>query len=181
MKKLNVKSEKNYITPAGLKRLLDERDFLTKTERPEVVKVVSWAASLGDRSENADYQYGKRKLREIDRRVRFLNTRINTSQEVDPLKQTGNQIKFGATVSLVDLDGVEKTYAIVGVDEIDSSKNYISWKSPIGKSLIGKEQGDEVVVITPAGPKEYEIGMVCYKEIEARPISLESLYSEDKK
>ena len=159
---------KNYITPLGYKRLKDEHDFLKMKERPEVTKVVSWAASLGDRSENADYQYGKKRLREIDRRLRFLIRRINEALVVDPLEQAkiaGEKVIFGATVELEDEEGNEKIVSIVGVDEVDTSKGLISWKAPIGKGLLGKELGDEVVIKTPTGPKEYSIIDVIYKEI----------------
>jgi transcription elongation factor GreB len=159
---------KNYITPYGLKRLQDEYDFLKMKERPEVTRIVSWAASLGDRSENADYQYGKKRLREIDKRIRFLTKRINESLVVDPLKQAstaGEKIMFGATVEVEDEDGDIRKYSIVGSDEVDTHKGYISWMSPIGKGLLGKELGEEVVIKTPAGAKEFTIQSVQYLEI----------------
>ncbi len=157
--------KKNYITPAGYQKLVDERDHLVKTERPEVTKVVQWAASLGDRSENADYQYGKKKLREIDRRLRFLNTKINTAVVVDPETQTGERVQFGATVSIEDEEGNTKTYSIVGQDEIDPKAGLISWKSPIGVALLGKEAGDEVEVKGPHGIISYEIVRVEFRSI----------------
>ncbi len=158
--------EINYITPMGFKRLQDEHEHLSRVERPETVKVVTWAASLGDRSENADYQYGKKRLREIDRRLRFLSKRIDAAQIVDPLKVESEKIQFGATIVLEDEEGNEKIYSIVGTDEIDTQKGLISWKSPIGKGLIGREEGDEVVIKTPKGDAEYTIINVQYKKIE---------------
>ena len=134
--------EKNYITPFGLKRLIDERDFLLKIERPKVVSVVSWAASLGDRSENADYIYGKKRLREIDRRLKFLGKRINLAFIVDPLSIKSKTIQFGASVIFREESGEEKKVTIVGIDEINIEKGLISWKSPIGKTLLGKMVGD---------------------------------------
>lgn len=160
-----MKDEKNYITPVGFKRLVDEQDHLVRVERPEVTKVVTWAASLGDRSENADYQYGKKRLREIDKRLLFLKRRIEAAEVVDPTQVKSSKIQFGAKVTLLDIDGQKKFYIIVGVDEINSNQNKISWKSPIGRALIGKEEGDEVVVRTPAGDVEYEILKVEYGEI----------------
>ena len=157
--------KKNYITPTGYQKLMDERDHLIKTERPEVVKVVSWAASLGDRSENADYQYGKKKLREIDRRMRFLNTKINTAVVVDPETQTGERVQFGATVTTKDEEGNTKTYSIVGQDEIDPKARLISWKSPIASALLGKEAGDEVEVKGPQGNVSYEIVEIKFRKI----------------
>ncbi len=167
---------KNYITPAGFKRLKDEHDFLKMKERPEVTKVVSWAASLGDRSENADYQYGKKRLREIDKRLRFLTRRINEAQVVDPLKQetiAGEKVMFGATVILEDEDEQTKKFSIVGIDEVDTSKGLISWMSPIGKGLIGKEEGDEVLIKTPSGNKEFTIIRVSYEEIQMEEFQYE--------
>jgi transcription elongation factor GreB len=153
---------KNYISSKGLAKLIKERDKLKKAERPKVVKVVSWAASLGDRSENADYQYGKKKLREIDRRLRFLNSRINTAEVVNFTGKSTKIIQFGATVVIVDNKGQAKSYQILGENEIDSQKNIISWKSPLAKSLIGKSQGDEIIVKTPTGRVGYEITQVYY-------------------
>jgi len=161
-----MSKEINYITPLGFKRLQDEHQHLTKVERPETVKVVTWAASLGDRSENADYQYGKKRLREIDRRLRFLSKRIDIAQIVDPETVTAQKIQFGATVYLEDEEGEEKVFSIVGTDEIDTKKGLISWKSPIGKSLIGKAEEDEVIVKTPKGDSEYVILKVEYRKIE---------------
>lgn len=166
----------NYITPAGYKRLKDEYDFLKMKERPEVTKVVSWAASLGDRSENADYQYGKKRLREIDRRLRFLTRRINEAQVIDPLDQrdrAGDKIIFGATVILEDDEGTEYRYSIVGEDELDTQKGHISWKSPIGRGLLGKELDDEVSIKTPIGVKDFTITEVIYQKIEVEGFEYE--------
>lgn len=154
--------EKNYITPDGFKKLTEEFDNLSKVERPEITKVIQWAASNGDRSENADYIYGKRRLREIDRRLRFLSTRIELAFIVDPKKQPFENIRFGATVKLCDEDGREKTVQIVGVDEIDTENGKISYKSPLGLALLGKEEGDEVIVKTTASSLTYEIISVNY-------------------
>lgn len=157
--------EKNYITPGGMKRLQDEYNYLKKIERPKVCDVVAWAASLGDRSENADYQYGKKRLREIDRRMRFLAKRIDIAVVIDPVTVKAQKIQFGATVVLEDEEGNERSFSIVGVDETDSPKGKISWKSPIGSSLLGKEEGDSVLVKAPGGEKEYEVISFCYREI----------------
>ncbi|MFG1501025.1 transcription elongation factor GreB [Halobacteriovorax sp. XZX-3] len=156
----------NYITPKGFAKLEEELNFLMKTERPEITETVKWAASLGDRSENADYQYGKKRLREIDRRIRFLNTRINAALIVDPLSVTTDKIQFGATVTLEDENGKEKKYSIVGVDEVDTTKGYVSWKSPIARAMIGKEEGDEVIVQAPGDDFEYTIIEINYIDIE---------------
>ena len=137
-----------------------------KIERPKTTEVVKWAASLGDRSENADYKYGKKKLREIDKRLRFLSKRIDESVVIDPVKSENSKIQFGATVEVEDEEGELKTFVIVGADEINPKRGLISWKSPIGKSLIGKEEGDEIQVRTPSGNKEYFINTVEYLEID---------------
>lgn len=159
-------NEINYITPKGMQRLIDERDHLLKKERPEVCKVIAWAAGNGDRSENADYIYGKRRLQEIDNRLQFLSDRIDKARVVDPTKINTDKVQFGATLKIVDEDGIEKTISIVGGDEIDSKKGYISWKSPIGRAMIGKEVGDVVSVTTPKGEIEYEILEIAYRELE---------------
>ncbi|MFT6069740.1 MAG: transcription elongation factor GreB [Bacteriovoracaceae bacterium] len=161
-----MKSDKNYITPKGLKRLFDEQEYLIKILRPETTKVVTWAASLGDRSENADYQYSKKKLREIDRRLRFLAKRIDSAVSVNPLEIQSEKVQFGATVTLENEEGETKVFSIVGIDETDTKKFYISWRSPIGSALIGKEKNDEVLVRTPLGEVEYSISHIEYKEIE---------------
>lgn len=152
----------NYITPQGLEALKKEYNFLKKEERPKTVTAVSYAAALGDRSENADYIYGKRRLREIDRRLRFLQRRIETAEVVDPKTLDSETIVFGATVTIEDEDGEEKTYRIVGEDETDAKKVWISWKSPVAKSLLGKREGDEVLLKKPAGDQWCEIVKVEY-------------------
>jgi transcription elongation factor GreB len=156
----------NYITPKGHKKLTDELEHLLRTERPEVTRLVQWAASNGDRSENADYLYGKKRLREIDRRVRFLTQRLDAAVVVDPAKINSTRVQFGATLAVVDEEGNEKTYSIVGVDEVDTAKGRISWQSPIGRALIGKEEGDEVLVKIPAGEVTLEIVNIIYQPIE---------------
>jgi len=157
--------KKNYITPMGFNRLQTEYDYLKKTERPQVTKLVTWAASLGDRSENADYQYGKKRLREIDRRLRFLARRIHDAQVVNPLDVDGDHIVFGASVALCDEEGKEQRFSVVGVDETNPGKGLISWQSPLGKALLGKQEGDEVLVKAPAGDIEYVIEKIEYVEI----------------
>lgn len=162
-----MEKEKNYITPRGFKRLQDELEQLTRVERPEVTKTVAWAASNGDRSENADYIYGKKRLREIDRRTRFLTSRIDKAVVVDPLQIKSMKVQFGATVTVEDEDdGETKTVSIVGVDEINTEKNQISWRSPLGSSLIGKEVGDTILLRIPIGTKTYEIIEIVYVNIE---------------
>ena len=145
----------------------DELLHLLDVERPEVVKVVSWAASNGDRSENGDYQYGKKRLREIDRRIYFLPKRLEDALIVDPeSREATDQIFFGATVCYATEDGEETTIAIVGVDEVNMEKNYVSWISPIAKALIKAREGDTVKLQTPTGPKELEILSVTYQKLE---------------
>ena len=157
---------RNYITPAGHARLKDELEHLVKRERPHVVEVVAWAASNGDRSENGDYIYGKRRLREIDRRIRFLTKRIESAEVVDPLRQGNNdQIFFGARVTITDADGAENTYTIVGVDETDVSKGHISWISPLARALIKAREGDLIRFQSPVGVREIEIVEVSYAVI----------------
>jgi transcription elongation factor GreB len=154
---------KNYITPAGAKRLRDElHELLTKT-RPHITEIVTWAASLGDRSENADYIYNKRKLREIDRRIRFLTKRLEAAEVVDPTHSTANDsVRFGATVTIREESGQTKTYAIVGVDEIDIKKRHISWVSPLGSALLKSKVGDFVLFRSPKGEEELEIVSIEY-------------------
>lgn len=156
---------KNYVTPAGAARMREELRKLLHESRPEIVRVVTWAASNGDRSENADYQYGKRRLREIDRRIRFLERRLSIAEVVDPKEQHGEKARFGATVTVRHEDGTEKTHAIVGVDEIDPARGRISWNSPVGRALLGKEPGDTVVVRTPRGEEELEVLAVKFEEL----------------
>ena len=158
---------KNYITPAGFMRLKNEALHLLDKERPELVKVIHWAASNGDRSENADYIYGKRRLREIDRRIRFLTKRMDAAVVVDPAaREDTEQVFFGATVTLMHEDGEEKIYSIVGIDETDASRGRISWISPIAKALIKAREGDTVTVKTPGGNESLEIVSVEYKAID---------------
>lgn len=156
----------NYISPKGHQKLVDELEDLMKRERPEVTKLVQWAASNGDRSENADYLYGKKRLREIDRRIRFLTQRLDKAVVVDPTKIKSDKIQFGATVEVADENGNLRKFTIVGVDEVDTAKNRISWQSPIGRALIGKEEGDEVIIRAPAGEMSYEVQSITYLEID---------------
>lgn len=155
----------NYMTPGGFKKLDDELQHLLRTERPEVTRLVSWAASNGDRSENADYIYGKKRLREIDRRIRFLTQRLDASVVVDPEKVVSSKVQFGATVEVVNEEGQSREITIVGVDEVDTSRNHLSWQSPIGRSLLGKSEGDEVTIVIPAGETTFEIVSISYKSI----------------
>ena len=158
---------KNYITPAGYKHLKDEALNLLDKERPELVKVVQWAASNGDRSENADYIYGKRRLREIDRRIRFLTKRLDAAVVIDPAgREASDQVFFGATVKLANDAGDEKTYSIVGIDEADVSRGRISWISPLARALIKAHEGDRITVKTPAGDETLDLLSVEYKAID---------------
>jgi transcription elongation factor GreB len=152
----------NYLTPAGHKRLVDEMERLLSVDRPKVVQEVADAAAHGDRSENAEYIYGKRKLRQIDSRLQFLNSRLDLAQVVDPTQQKGPQVRFGATVTLVTGDGKKTTYQIVGVDEIDVKSGRISWQSPLGQALMGKKRGDRVTYRIPTGELEAEVTRVAY-------------------
>jgi transcription elongation factor GreB len=154
---------KNYITPQGHRRLKDELLHLIDTERPEVVRIVSWAASNGDRSENGDYIYGKRRLREIDRRIRFLTKRLDIAEVVDPsVHHGGDQIFFGATVVYENQAGEQHTVTIVGIDEIDPLNGKISWISPVARALTKAHAGESVTLMTPAGMEELEIIEVRY-------------------
>jgi transcription elongation factor GreB len=155
-------SSPNYITPQGLEKLKDELRALIQDERPKLVATVAWAASNGDRSENADYIYGKRRLREIDKRAGMLTRKIEDAQVVDPAKLKSDKIVFGATVTLTDEDGVKKTFQIVGEDEIHTETGRISWRSPIAKALLGKKEGDEVVIQRPAGEWYVEISTIQF-------------------
>jgi transcription elongation factor GreB len=158
---------KNYITPAGFKRLKDEALHLLDKERPELVKVIHWAASNGDRSENADYIYGKRRLRQIDSRIRFLTKRLDNAVVVDPAqREATDQIFFGATVTVSNSQGEEKTYSIVGIDETDLSRGRISWISPLAKALIKAREGDTVIVKTPGGDEKIDVIGVEYRPID---------------
>jgi transcription elongation factor GreB len=154
---------KNYITPAGHRRMKEELLHLIDVERPDVVKIVSWAASNGDRSENGDYIYGKRRLREIDRRIRFLTKRLDIAEVVDPSVHYGNdQVFFGATVSYENQAGEEHTVTIVGIDELDPLNGKISWISPVARALTKAREGDTVTLRTPAGVDDLTILEVSY-------------------
>ncbi len=164
---------KNYITPGGLQRLKDEHRFLLTRERPAVTAVVAWAAGNGDRSENADYQYGKRRLRQIDGRIRFLTKRIEAAEVVDPeTPRTGQAARrafFGATVRYADGAGTERVVSIVGTDEVDLNRNRISWVSPLGRALMKSAAGDRVVLQAPGGTTYLAVLDVCYERIPVEP------------
>jgi transcription elongation factor GreB len=154
---------KNYMTPEGFARMRDELNALMRKERPEVVKVVTWAAGNGDRSENGDYIYGKKRLREIDRRVRYLSKRLANAEVVDPAKRAKtDQVFFGATVTTANAEDKQRTVKIVGVDEVDLARGHVSWISPIAKALMRAHEGDVVRLRTPAGEEEIEIVKVRY-------------------
>lgn len=159
---------RNYITPGGYARIKDELDHLLRVERPHIVEVVHWAASNGDRSENGDYLYGKKRLREIDRRIRFLTKRLDLAEVVDPAARQENcdQVFFGATVTLCDEQGDEQTYQIVGVDETDFARGRISWVSPLARALIRAREGDQVRFQSPVGWREVDVVCVKYVTIE---------------
>jgi transcription elongation factor GreB len=156
---------KNYITPAGYARLKSELQQLLDKDRPELVKVIAWAASNGDRSENADYIYGKRRLREIDRRIRFLTKRLEIAEVIDPARTGVEQVFFGATVTYCDSRGVERTVSIVGQDEVDTPRGRISWISPVARALTKARAGDVVTLRTPAGVDELEVAQIRYIEL----------------
>lgn len=161
-----MSTQKNYITPQGWRALNHELNHLVRVERPEVVNVVSWAASNGDRSENGDYLYGKRRLREIDRRIRFLTKRLEAAEVVDPeSRPPTDQIFFGATVTVERETGQTMRVSIVGTDEMDTKKNWISWISPMAKALLKAREGDEVVLNTPEGRETLLILSVEYCKI----------------
>ena len=154
-----------YITPAGLARIRSEYDELFGVERPKIVETVSWAASLGDRSENADYIYGKRRLREIDLRLGYLAKIMKEAKVVDPAKQeVRDQVRFGATVELADEDDNRRTLTLVGNDEADASTGLIGWSAPIARALVGAKVGDERVVRLPSGEKSYEVMSIRYPD-----------------
>ena len=158
--------KKNYITPKGHLRLKEELLHLLDIDRPEVVKIVHWAASNGDRSENGDYIYGKKRLREIDRRIRFLNQRLEFAVVVDPAaREKTDQVFFGATVTYCDTQGTKTTISIVGIDEVNLDLGHVSWISPIANALIKKREGDEVPLQTPKGVEMIEVLEVKYVEI----------------
>lgn len=158
-------SEKNYITPQGLRVLVDELKTLKFGERPKLTEIISWAAGNGDRSENGDYIYGKKRLREIDKRIRFLSKRIESAEVINPPDVKAQDIRFGATVTILDEEDQERTYTIVGVDEADISKRKISWKAPLAKALLRKYAGDVVTVHMPKGEQDVEILKVEYLEV----------------
>lgn len=154
---------KNYITPQGFARLREEREQLVRVERPQVVQVVSWAAANGDRSENGDYLYGKRRLREIDRRLRFLGKRLESAEVVDPARQVRrDQVFFGATVTYATMRDEEHTITIVGIDEVDSNQGRVSWVSPVARALLKARVGDTVPVRTPSGVDQIEVLSIAY-------------------
>jgi transcription elongation factor GreB len=164
---------KNYITPCGLERLKDEHRFLLTRDRPAVAEVAAWAAGNGDRSENADYQYGKRRLRQIDGRIRFLTKRIEAAEVVDPeaprSRQAQTRAFFGATVRYANGTGAEREVSIVGTDEVDLNRNHISWVSPLGRALMKSAAGDSVVLYAPGGTEDLEVLEVRYERIDVEP------------
>jgi len=170
-----VAGVKNYITPAGLQRLRDELRFLLTRERPAVTQVVAWAAGNGDRSENADYQYGKRRLRQIDRRIHFLRKRIDAAEVVDPeaprAGRAATHVFFGATVRYANAAGTERVVAIVGADEVDLERNHISWLSPLARALMKSGPGDSPVLQAPAGREQLEVLEVRYGPIPVEPFT----------
>jgi transcription elongation factor GreB len=157
---------RNYMTPGGFARLAAELDRLAQKERPQLVAVVSWAAGNGDRSENGDYIYGKKRLREIDRRIRFLVRRLDIAEVVDPLARrdddSADQVFFGATVTVRNARGADQSVSIVGVDEIDTERGYISWVSPMARALLKAREGETVTLRTPGGVEELEVVAVRY-------------------
>jgi transcription elongation factor GreB len=176
---------KNYITPGGHQRLKDEFQYLLKKDRPMVTAAVSWAAKNGDRSENADYQYGKKRLREIDRRLRFLTKRLDIAEEVDPAApretEMADQVFFGATVTYAHASGQENTITIVGVDEIDLTRNQISWISPLARALMKARPGDAVMLRAPSGVEELDVIDVRYVPIEVEKfVPVAALFTQDK-
>jgi transcription elongation factor GreB len=164
---------KNYITPDGLQRLKDEHRFLLTRERPAVTQVVAWAASNGDRSENADYQYGKRRLRQIDRRIRFLTKRIDAAEVVDPEAprrgRAATHVFFGATVRYANAAGTERVVSVVGVDEVDLDRNHVSWRSPLARALMKFGPGDSVTLHAPGATEPLRILEVRYEHIPVAP------------
>ncbi len=167
---------KNYITPSGLQRLKDEHKFLLTRERPAVTQVVAWAASNGDRSENADYQYGKRRLRQIDKRIRFLTKRIDAAEVVDPEAprpvKAAARVFFGATVRFANAAGEEREVSIVGTDEVDLDRNHISWVSPLARALMKSGEGDRVVLHAPGSTEKLVILEVRYERIPVEPFRI---------
>lgn len=177
---------KNYITPGGHQRLKDEFQYLLKKDRPAVTAAVSWAAKNGDRSENADYQYGKKRLREIDRRLRFLTKRLDDAEVVDPETPRDDEMAdlvfFGATVTYANRTGHENTITIVGIDEVDLKRNHISWISPIARALMRARPGDAVVLRAPGGVEELDVVDVRYERIEVESfVATEVTFPVDRK
>jgi transcription elongation factor GreB len=164
---------KNYITPGGHQRLKDELRYLLDRERPAVTSAVSWAAKNGDRSENADYQYGKKRLREIDKRIRFLTKRLDNAEVVDPLtprdEDMAARIFFGATVTYANANGAENTVTIVGIDELNLSRHYITWISPLARALMKAQVGDTVTLHAPGGREALDIIDVRYEAVVTEP------------
>jgi transcription elongation factor GreB len=161
---------KNYLTPGGWRRMRDELQWLVNHERPQVTQIVSWAARNGDRSENADYIYGKKRLREIDRRIRYLTKRLEIAEVVDPAtREETDQVFFGATVTYATASGEEQTVRIVGIDEMDPALHYVSWISPIARALIKAREGDTVPLRTPVGVEDIEVLEVRYEPIPMTP------------
>jgi len=159
------KGVKNYITPAGYARMRAELKQLLDVERPEVVGIVHWAASNGDRSENGDYIYGKKRLREIDRRIRFLIKRLEIAEVVDSRGQEQDRVFFGATVTVSDSAGAERSVSIVGMDEVDPARGRVSWVSPIARALLKARVGDSVMLRTPSGAEELEVVEIHYTDL----------------
>ena len=177
---------KNYITPSGHKCLKDEFEYLLKKDRPAVTAAVSWAAKNGDRSENADYQYGKKRLREIDRRLRFLTKRLDAAEVVDPEtprdEDMADQVFFGATVTYARTNGDENTISIVGVDEIDLKRNYISWISPLARALMKARPGDTVTLRAPGGIEALHVIDVRYERVNVDAfVPTEAVFTQDRK
>jgi transcription elongation factor GreB len=172
---VQVAGVKNYITPGGLQRLREELRFLLTRERPAVTQVVAWAAGNGDRSENADYQYGKRRLRQIDRRIRFLRKRIDAAEVVDPeAPRAGRAVThvfFGATVRYANAAGTERVVSVVGVDEVDLDRHHISWLSPLARALMKSGPGDCVLLQAPAGTEQLRVLEVRYERIRVAPFT----------
>ena len=156
---------RNYITPAGHARLKSELKALVEIKRPELVRTVAWAAGNGDRSENADYLYGKKRLREIERRIRFLMKRLEAAEVVDPRDQDEERVFFGATVTYSDASGGRHTVSIVGTDEVDPSRGRVSWVSPVARALLKAREGDAVTLRTPAGEEPLEVLEIRYEEL----------------
>ena len=156
---------RNYITPAGHARLKSELKALVEVERPELIRTVAWAAANGDRSENADYLYGKKRLREIERRIRFLMKRLEAAEVVDPRDQDQERAFFGATVTYSDASGKEHTVSIVGTDEVDPARGRVSWVSPVARALLKAREGDVVTLKTPSGEERLEVLGVRYEAL----------------